>query len=558
MQDELGRYHLLRHLATGGMGEVYLAEAKGAAGFAKRLVIKTLRRELAADEQLVQQFVREGQLLEALDHPNIAQIQDLGRDGDTYFLAMEFVEGFDLRALQRALPLQDGETPRLSEKSVLYIVAAVARALEHAQTRRGPDGAPLKIVHHDVTPSNIMVRQDGHVKLVDFGVARSAVVHRLSAGALRGKLPYLSPEQANQQAVDGRADLFALGLCATELISGQRALDVTEPEALEDAYARLPQRLAGLTGRCGEQTIELISNLLGRDPAARPRDAGIVADRAEALLVQLGEASPARALAAELSPALRVLAAKAASFDQTLAQLVGVGGVSAVEATGTLSLPGIEVVQVAAASARDEAPVSATVVRRPWRKRLMTAAFLVLLAAVALGFWLGARRTPAPDEPSHAPTMQGTESPSGQNPSLAWKTQGVALPNPPTQLQGSVVLAAEKKTLSALELPIAVTAQQPPDAQARKATAHKLSHADVATGIVKFRVLPADCRVSIDGVLRRPDRTRNTYRLALVPGDHRLKIEDPDTGESKVIEIKQLCAQEERDIADTLLGGGLP
>ena len=104
MLAELGRYRLVRHLATGGMGEVYLAEAPGAAGFAKRLVIKTLRQDLASDEALVRQFVAEGRLLEALDHPNIAQILDLGLAGETYFLAMEFVEGFDLRALTRALP----------------------------------------------------------------------------------------------------------------------------------------------------------------------------------------------------------------------------------------------------------------------------------------------------------------------------------------------------------------------------------------------------------------------------------------------------------------------
>jgi serine/threonine-protein kinase len=149
------------------MGEVYLAEAVGAAGFAKRVVIKVLRADLASDAELVRQLIAEGRLLEALDHPNIAQILDIGQADELFWLAMEYVEGWDLRAVLRALPVPQGakQEPQgpLGPSAVLHVIASVARALDHAQSRRGPDGQPLRIVHHDVSPSNVMVRHDGHV-----------------------------------------------------------------------------------------------------------------------------------------------------------------------------------------------------------------------------------------------------------------------------------------------------------------------------------------------------------------------------------------------------------
>ncbi|MBM4345224.1 MAG: serine/threonine protein kinase, partial [Deltaproteobacteria bacterium] len=294
----------MRHLASGGMGEVYLAEAMGAAGFSKRVVVKTLRADMANDAQLAQQLISEGRLLEALDHPNIAQILDLGQADGTIWLAMEYVDGFDLRGLLRALPLRDGRRS-LSSVAVLYLVACVARALEHAQTRPGPTGQPLGVVHHDISPSNVMVRRDGHVKLVDFGVAKAALLGKMAPAALRGKLPYLSPEHANQQPVDGRADLFALGLVAYELATGERALDAGEPDRLARAHERLPGRVAALRmdTPAAAEVAALVGDLTRIDPRARPASAAAVAGRAEAALVRLGVASPARQLADDLAPA---------------------------------------------------------------------------------------------------------------------------------------------------------------------------------------------------------------------------------------------------------------
>ncbi len=516
MQTEVGRYRLVRHLATGGMGEVYLAEAPGAAGFSKRVVVKTLRQDLASDQELVRQFIAEGQLLEALDHPNIAAILDLGQDGEGYYLAMEFVEGFDLRAVQRALPMtENGQL--LSEIAVLEIIRAVAQALDHAQTRRGPNGKALGIVHHDVTPSNVMVRRDGHVKLVDFGVARTALVARLSAGALRGKLPYLSPEHARQERADGRSDLFSLGLCALEWLSGQRALDVGEPESLAEAYALLPAKLEALRPRVAQGTWELLHDLTQLERTQRPARAAEVADRANRLLAEAGELSPARRLAAELAPAFDVLAARAGSFDQTLAQTIGLLGQSQDEFTGTLSLPGIEVVRQSAASVRS-AVASGALAAEPVHRTSRWALLLgVLVLLLALWVWQSRRDDHAAFEPPR------TARPLAQlvQPPIAPAPVPVAEPEVPTPT--AVALAPSRPPT-----PEVAVAAEPvaPEKHARDANPEPKGAAQ--WGIVEFRVLPASIVITVDGRKRAATTGGDRYVLQLKPGKHTIVARDPE------------------------------
>jgi hypothetical protein len=434
--------------------------------------------------------------------------------------------------------------------------------LEHAQSRRGADGRPLRIVHHDVTPSNIMVRRDGHVKLVDFGVARSVLMSRMSAGALRGKLPYLSPEHARQQRVDRRTDLFSLGLVAMELLSGQRALDVAEPEALEEAYSRLPARIQALTGQglCGPETQHLIGQMVEIQADARPASAGEVADRAEALLVAHGEGSPARTLTTELTPAFVILEARARSFDQTLSQIVGVSeAANGLDATGTLSLPGIEVVQVAQASARDETASGPDPSRQKirGRKRLFTAAMALLVAAVAGGFWLGARRGGVPAV-ARTPTRSVIVLPA---PADAGATGDIAVTASADTAAPATATDAGSGDRGAAHFagqptPTEADPVRPESSRQGSAQVHKRI-AEVPTGMVEFRVLPADCKVAVDGRPQRPVDT-NRYRLRLTPGDHQVRIEDRETGKWKVIEVNGLLEGEARKLTGTSLGEGLP
>lgn len=525
MQTEVGRYRLVRHLATGGMGEVYLAEAPGAAGFAKRVVVKTLRQDLAADQDLVRQFIAEGQLLEALDHPNIAAILDLGQDGDGYFLTMEFVEGFDLRAVLRALPMaENGQV--LSEFAVLEIIRAVAQALDHAQTRRGPDGKALGIVHHDVTPSNVMVRRDGHVKLVDFGVARTALVARLSPGALRGKLPYLSPEHARQERADGRSDLFSLGLCALEWLSGQRALDVGEPESLIEAYALLPAKTAALQGRVSAGTLQLLTDLTQLDRKQRPATAAEVSDRAARLLAESGELAPARRLAAELTPAFDQLAARASSFDQTVAQTIGLLGQGPGEFTGTLSLPGIEVVQQSQASVRS-AMASGALAADPHRHHPSRWALLlgvvVLLAALAI--WQSRRDNGAAFVPPRSPLIvaDSIAAPAAALPAPV--TAAVAVASPPEAIPPSAAATPEVATVE-------------PPAASRHTKEAELK-VQPQSAVVEFRVLPAATVITVDGKTRRATSGGDHYVLQLKPGKHTIVARDPDgTGAAQVTDVE--------------------
>jgi tRNA A-37 threonylcarbamoyl transferase component Bud32 len=529
MQTEIGRYRLVRHLATGGMGEVYLAEAPGAHGFAKRVVVKTLRQDLASDQELVRQFIAEGQLLEALDHPNIAAILDLGQDGDGYFLAMEFVEGFDLRAVQRALPMTEhGQT--LSEIAVLEIVRAVAQALDHAQTRRGPDGKPLGIVHHDVTPSNVMVRRDGHVKLVDFGVARTALVARLSAGALRGKLPYLSPEHARQERADGRSDLFSLGLCALEWLSGQRALDVSDPESLNAAYATLPGKLATLEGRVKAETLQLLQDLTQLDRKQRPTTAAEVADRANRLLAEAGELSPARRLAAELAPAFEVLAARAGSFDQTLAQTIGMLGNAPVEFTGTLSLPGIEVVQQSRASVQSAVDAGALAAEP---KHRAPSRWTLLLGLVVLGLALWIWQSREDNDAAFVPPRVVASRLPAQVPPV----EPVAvLPVTPTPAVLAVVapLAPTPEVPAAPQQPERHGRQPTPEGKPQPLEAKSQTQSSQTQpsqpqwGTVEFRVLPASTVIMVDGKQRQPSSGGDHYILQLKPGKHTIVARDPD------------------------------
>jgi len=548
VQKEFGRYRILRHLATGGMGEVYLAEAMGAAGFAKRIVIKTLRADLAADADLVRQFVAEGQVLEALDHPNIAQILDLGLFDDTYFLAMEMVEGFDLRALRRAMAAGQ-EKPWLREASVLYIASCVARALDHAQTRRGPDGKPLAIVHHDVTPSNIMVRGDGHVKLVDFGVARSALMSRLTPGALRGKLPYLSPEHAHHDTVDGRADLFSLGLCLYEFATGKRALEVGEPESLDDAYARLPAKLDALTeaGALSADGMLLLRSLLHEDRERRPKSAGEVGDRAEQLLVSLGEPSPARVLASELEPAFAVLEAQARSFDQTLAQLIGFGESHEPQtfSGATASLPGLEAVHIAASARPAQAPGLTLRPPRPRRLRHIAVGLFALLAVVLLWRRAMPGRVIQPEVPRRAPAVADPQPAAAET----------LLPTPAPAV--AIAAAPQPQPEPAAE-PQAPTPSEEPQLPAHPPSGRHAKEKADSTALVQFLVLPADCKVWVDGKRSRAQKGNRFEITVSATTAHRIEVEDPSSHKQRVVEIDRLAPGEVRTLPGFYFGEDLP
>ena len=221
--SQFGRYTLLRPLATGGMGEVFLAKAVGVAGFQKSVVIKKILPHLANDENFVRRFIDEARLVVTLSHANIVQVFDMGKEEGAYFIAMEFVDGVDLRVLLKICRNQQKPLPL---NLALYVLAEVSAGLDYAHNRQGEDGKNLQIVHRDISPSNVMLSKDGAVKLVDFGVAKSTSrLNNSLSGSLRGKVRYMSPEQANGETLTSASDVFSLGVMGYELLTGKRLFD---------------------------------------------------------------------------------------------------------------------------------------------------------------------------------------------------------------------------------------------------------------------------------------------------------------------------------------------
>jgi serine/threonine protein kinase len=223
MSTPFGRYLLESRIAAGGMGEVYLARMAGAGGFEKRVVIKRVLPHLSESKEFVDRFLDEGRLVVQLNHSNIAQILDMGEVDGQYFMAIEYVDGLDLRSMIRQL--RERKTPCPIEVA-LHVIGEVAKGLHYAHTRTSESGKSLGIIHRDVSPSNVVISRSGEVKLLDFGIAM-AHERRVESvsGALHGKFVYMSPEQAAGRPLDPRSDLFSLGVVLYELLAGIRPFE---------------------------------------------------------------------------------------------------------------------------------------------------------------------------------------------------------------------------------------------------------------------------------------------------------------------------------------------
>lgn len=217
--QKLGKYSLLRHLATGGMAEIWLAEQAGPGGFNKELVIKRILPTFADDSKFTTMFLDEARLAAQLSHPKIAQIYELGEIDGQYFIAMEYIQGIDLDVLLKMATDKDQPMPI---NIVCKIVVDVLEALDYAHDYTDRDGQPFNLVHRDVSPHNVLVSNDGIVKLCDFGVAKAkANQTKTQPGAVKGKFAYMAPEQIrNADDLDRRADVFAAGILFYELLTG--------------------------------------------------------------------------------------------------------------------------------------------------------------------------------------------------------------------------------------------------------------------------------------------------------------------------------------------------
>ena len=214
-----GRYQLLKKIASGGMGQVLLAK-KGQDDFEKMVVIKRILPHLVEDEEFFTMFRDEAKITMRLDHPNIARINEFGVENGVHYIEMEYVAGEDMRRIEKRAAAAGKGIPI---GVILRIIADAAAGLDFAHKARDAKGTPLNLVHRDVSPQNVLVGFDGSVKLIDFGVAKAAGrAQHTATGILKGKFPYMSPEQATGEDLDARSDVFALGIVLWEQLTGRR------------------------------------------------------------------------------------------------------------------------------------------------------------------------------------------------------------------------------------------------------------------------------------------------------------------------------------------------
>ena len=300
--DKVKDYEVIAPLGSGGMATLYLARRRGVGGFSRLVTLKLVHKHLVQDEAMVERFLEEARISAHIAHPNVVHVEEVGRLGDGYFIAMEYVHGVSLSQL---LERMHERGMRMRPTLCVWLAAQVAEALHAAHEAKGENGLPLGIVHHDVSPQNVLIAHTGHVKLIDFGIAQCAQGEPSPAGnMLLGKLRYMSPEQLRQEPADRKSDVYALGVMLWEMLAGRclfRCHGVDDerdwatreeppPPSRYSPYCMpwldkvVLKALACDPRRRYASALELRSELLEADPSALRLDAPLVASLLHSLL----------------------------------------------------------------------------------------------------------------------------------------------------------------------------------------------------------------------------------------------------------------------------------
>lgn len=273
MPQTIGPYTVLERISAGGMAEVYKAKQLGVEGFERLVAIKRILPHIASDPEFIAMFQAEAKLAVQLTHGNIAQIYKLGRHEESFYIALEYVDGRDVGAL---LEYSQKRGKPIPLHYACYIIARCCEGLDYAHHKRDKDGKPLNVIHRDISPPNILVSYEGEVKLIDFGLAKAASssIHT-QAGIIKGKLAYMSPEQVRGDKLDHRSDVFAIGVVFYELLSGKRlfrrASDLDTYQAVRDCAV---PSLAAENPHFPKRLDEIVLESLAREPDKRYQTAG--------------------------------------------------------------------------------------------------------------------------------------------------------------------------------------------------------------------------------------------------------------------------------------------
>ncbi|MFH2006206.1 MAG: serine/threonine-protein kinase [bacterium] len=298
-------------IGVGGMAQVYRASVVGPEDFEKQVVIKRVKSDYQADHSFIQMFIDEAKLSATLDHPNIVSVFDFGETDGRHYLAMEYIDGLNLYEVDRRhWKLHDKPVPW---QAVALIGRDMLRGLDYAHHQTDPHGEPLGLIHRDVSPVNVLIRQDGTVKLVDFGIAKADSRFRgtqTAAGVVKGKIPYLSPEQADGESLDGRSDVFAAAIIQHELLTGKRLFHGKDDlESLHLVKSLVIPELTDVVQELPPELSRVVRKGLSRDLEARYSSAGAMADALEEIIYEhrvrstlLAEVMQILALAADIDP----------------------------------------------------------------------------------------------------------------------------------------------------------------------------------------------------------------------------------------------------------------
>jgi serine/threonine protein kinase len=562
----LGRYELLSRLGSGGMGEVFLARAVGAAGFEHRLVIKRMLPHLAQSPEFARRFIDEGKLVVRLRHAGIAQVLDLGEEGGSLYLAMEHIDGADLRELYRLAWAADVAPPPELTSSIL---CRMLEALDYAHRATDEAGQPLGIVHRDVSPSNVLVSRAGDVKLCDFGIARAADRLALSAsGAIQGKFSYMSPEQAAGDPLNHTSDQFSVGVMAWELFARARPFDGdTDLKTLDRIRHHEPGPFGAACPWAPPELGETIDRLLRKRPEDRFPSCDDARRALGRYLQQVQSFSGTRETAEWVE---RVLATvpeplrqrKGVSVDEAL-RLSLEAPLGDLDPSATPSVPADPTLPHAATTPRGTPPAtpsglaetprsyhtatlapSAVLPPPPAKNRLLRflvasqIATVVVVVVVVLAVFVDLGERPAPTQalptaplPVAAPTLAATPRTAPSPPPAAEiGPVPVAVPDPfpppvmvtrPAIPSGAVLGAALATLTGELPEPKLV----PPRAAVR------------VKGAVAFRFLPASAAVMVDGD-RIPTGGSNVVRRELPAGRHKVKVSAGGREVTRVFEVK--------------------
>ncbi len=270
--EAYGKYYLIDKIAVGGMAEIFKAKTFGHGGFENTFVVKRILQHMSENDQFVQMFLDEAKVTAQLQHANVVRVWEYGKIATNYYLSMDFVDGKDSKMILRKLFERRKMIPR---EFAVYIAMEAAKGLDYAHKRTTNAGVPLNIVHRDVSPSNILVSYTGEVKVADFGIVQaSSVIETTTKGTLKGKIEYMSPEQALGEVLDRRSDVFALGIVMWEMLTGRRAFKTdNEIKTLERVRNVEIEPPALVNNQVPTRLSEIVMRCLEKDPADRYQDA---------------------------------------------------------------------------------------------------------------------------------------------------------------------------------------------------------------------------------------------------------------------------------------------